>query len=206
MDRLKPGDAISISHYSGISPFKSIILGLDSETIDLRLTKDFAVMNFLEGDPVVLGFEDEKDVYIFGCNVQTIKSREAVVVLKVDKIDKGAEKREYERYPVSLYADLRLRDNRKKHIATIKDISYYGMLVYSKADLPVNEQLEVDIYMDKKMVFLRANIVRKVQKAHYMEYGLGIMYEDSNSLNFMKDYIKRLMLEQEQAIRKMRHK
>ncbi len=206
METFKAGDIISVRHYSGISPFKSIILEANENSVLVKLTKEFAIMNFLEGDPVVFGTEKGDRVIIVGCNIGEIRPKEDIIELKIDKVEEDAQKRQWERFPVSLFADVRSRDSRKKQVATIKDISHYGMLIYSKADYPVNEQVEVDIYMDKSMVFLKANIARKAERKHYFEYGVGILYEDSSSLNFMKEYIKRLMQEQEEAIRKLKNK
>ncbi|MCX7923827.1 MAG: PilZ domain-containing protein [Clostridia bacterium] len=207
MDNINAGDVISIRHYSGVSPFKSIVLDVDEQNyvIHIKLTKDFAIMNFLEGDPVVIGYQLEEKVFIFGGNIGNIQPREAVVEIKVDKVEAEAEQRKSERHPVSLYADVRAKDDRKKYLATIKDMSYYGMLIYSKANYEQGQDLEVDIFMDKTMIFLKANIVRKTQNTNYFEYGVGIRYEDSNSLTYMKDYIKRLVESQEQLIRKLKN-
>lgn len=203
---LKAGDVISVRHYSGLAPFKSIIINTDDEKIILRLTKEFAIMNFLAGDPVVLGYESEEEVKIFGCNILDINIRENTLYLQVDSIDSESNRRQYERYPVSLYADIKLRNGGKKFLATIKDMSYYGMLIYSKADLNISELLEVAIYMEKSTVFFNTNIVRKAERPNYFEYGLGIIYSDGSSLNYMKDYLKVLKMEQEDAIRKLKHK
>jgi len=206
MNLIKQGDIVSIHHYSGINPFKSVVMEINSDTILLKLAKEFAVMNFLEGDPVVLGLERGDEIIIIGCNISEIRPKQDIIELKIDKLDEGSEKRQWERYPVSIYADIRTKNCRKKSIATIKDLSCYGMLIYSKTDFPLHEQLEIDIYMEKTMIFLKTNIARKVQSKNYFEYGLGILYEDSNSLNYMKDYLKKLRQEQVESIRKLKNK
>lgn len=203
MDLIKPGDIVSISHYSGLSPFKSVVVDVRGDTVLLRLTKEFAIMNFLEGDPVVFGIEKGEDVLMGGCNITGLSPRENMVELKVENLEVGTERRQCERYPVSLYADVKTRNCKKKQLAIIKNISCYGMLIYSKGDFLAGEQLEVDIYMDKTVVHLKTNITRKEQGRHYFEYGLEILYENRNSLNFMKDYIKRLEQEQIDAIRRL---
>ncbi|MDP4092514.1 MAG: PilZ domain-containing protein [Bacillota bacterium] len=200
---LKAGDVISVRHYSGLSPFKSIVITADNGCVKVKLTKEFALLNFLIGDPVVFGYESNDLVYIFGCNVVDISIREGIVTLKVDNIDAESNKRKYERFPVSLYADMKLRSSNKKHLATIKDMSCYGMLIYSKADIEVSELLDLAVYMDKSIAFFNTNVIRKSESANYFEYGLGIIHSDSNSLNTMKDYLKVLKNEQEEAVRKL---
>ncbi|MCX8129248.1 MAG: PilZ domain-containing protein [Clostridia bacterium] len=203
---LKAGDIVSIRHYSGINPFKSVVLDANEDILLVRLTKDFALMNFLEGDPIVFGYELEGQIFVYGGNISCINNNESIVELNVDKVEEGAEKRQYERYPVSLYADMRERVSRKKYLATIKDISYYGIKIYSKSDIELKQELEIDIYMDKNMLFLKATVLRKNMLGKFFEYGMGIHYEDTNSINAMKEYIKRLINEQEEAIRKLRGK
>ena len=195
-------DTISICHYSGISPYKSIVLDVGSDFLVVKLAKDFAVMNFQQGDPVIFGIDNMGDMLIFGCNITKIRTKEDIIEFSIDKLEPGAENRQVERYPVSMCADVRTKNDNKKHLAAIKDMSYYGMLVYSKLDIPPNENIEVDIYMDKSMIFLKAVVNRKTQTPYHFEYGLGIKYEDSSSLNYMKDYIKRLRQEQVEVIRK----
>lgn len=190
----------ALRHYSGLNNFKTLVLGAFEDIVIVKLTKDFAVLNFFEGDPVVLGYEQDGQVYILGCTIHKIRPKDNSVELKIDKVDSSADQRQYERYPVSLYGDIRARYGSKKYLVTIKDISYYGMLVYSKTELQINDLVEVDIYMDKNIVFLKGNIVRKMQTPHHFEYGLTIVYDDKNSINLMKEYIKRLRKEQEDAV------
>ncbi|MCX7745687.1 MAG: PilZ domain-containing protein [Clostridia bacterium] len=202
---IEPGSVLSIRHYSGVNPFKSILMEQNEETLSVKLTKDFAIMNFLEGDPVVLGFELGNQVYILGCDILKIHAKENYIILKIDKIDSDANKRLYERFPVSIYADVRSRDNKKKCLVTIKDISYYGMMIYSKCEFRASEELFFDIYMDKIMLFLKCAIVRRAERQNFFEYGIRIMYEDVNSMNFMKEYLKRLKEEQDESIRKLKN-
>ncbi|MCX7711373.1 MAG: PilZ domain-containing protein [Clostridia bacterium] len=206
MDTIKPGDIVAINHYSGINPYKSVVLDVQPEFMKVKLAKEFAVMSFIVGDPAVVGIQKSDGIALKGCNVLGLKTKEDTIELKIDKLETGAENRQWERYPVSIYTDIRTRECKKKQIGIIKDMSYYGMMIYSKADLPVNEQLEVDVYMDKHIVFLKTNIARKIQSEHYFQYGLSIVYEDSSSLNYMKDYIKRITQEQEEQIRKVKIK
>lgn len=200
------GSIISIRHYSGLSPFKSVVTALNDDVLTVKLTKEFALLNFLEGDPVVFGYEADGQVFVFGSVICGINVKEGILKLKVDKVDSEADRRQTERFPVSLYSDIREKDSKKKHLATIKDISSQGMLIYSKADIPNKQHLEIDIYMDKSMVFLKAAIVRKVERVNYYEYGLVIIYDDANTLNLMTEYLKRLKQEQEEAIRRLRNR
>ncbi|OPZ83585.1 MAG: PilZ domain protein [Firmicutes bacterium ADurb.Bin419] len=204
MNLIKNGDIVSVRHYSGVNPFKSIVVDSDEDHVKIKLTKDFAIMNFLEGDPVVIGVESEGNVKIFGCKIVEINIKDGIIEVSVDKIDSEAEQRRHERFPVSLYADVRVKMDKKKHLAAIKDISFYGMLIFSKSEFSVGEELELDIYMEKNMLFLKCEVMRKVPGDVYNKYGVRIIYRDVNSMNFVKEYLKRLKEVQEETIRKMK--
>lgn len=204
MNFLKQGDSISIRHYSGISAYGSTILGIDNDNMHVRLKKEFAVMNFLEGDPLVFGYESDGHVFIGGSNVLNIDVKKDTMIFKIDKFEAGAEKREHERIPVSIYADVQDRSKRQKFHATVKDISCYGMFIYSKANFKLNDQIEVDIHFDKSIRFFKTSVVRKIESPHYFQYGLNIVYEGSSQLGLMKEYIKRLEREQKEHIIKMK--
>lgn len=206
MDGFKTGDVVFICHYSGLNPFKCIVVEADNDVIVGKLVKEFAAMSFIKGDPAVIGFEKDSEMVIMGCIITGIEIRQNIAEIKIDSLEPGAEQRQWERFPVSLYADVRLDGSRKKELVTIKDISCYGMLIFSEADLPKNVKLDIDIYMEKKIFFLKTNIARKVKNEYYYEYGVGIVYEDSSSLNIMRDYVQRLKKEQEDLIRKQNEK
>lgn len=204
MELIKVGDIISVRHYSGINPLKSIVLSMEGDTVKLKLIKDFTVLNFLEGDPMVFGIESHGEIHMVGCNIVKINCKDGIVETTIDKVDSGANQRMHERFPVSLYADIRAKLIKKKHLTVIKDISFYGMLIYCKSEFRIAEQLEVDIYMEKTMVFLKCEIIRKKQSSNYIEYGLRILYESVNSMNYIKEYLRRLKHDQEESIRKMK--
>lgn len=153
MELINPGDVISVRHYSGVNPFRSIVIGTSEDILKIKLTKDFAILNFCVGDPVVIGVESQARLQVLGCKILNINAKEGTIEVVMDKIDSEADQRRHERFPVSLYADIRVKHEKKKCLATIKDISYYGMLIYCKAEFSLGDQLEVDVYMEKNMLF-----------------------------------------------------
>lgn len=201
---IKIDDVVSVSHYSVTKPFISYIHYIDNETVILKLTRDFAANNLLEGDPVVIGYESENDIHLLGCDILSIDIKNSTMKLQIDKTESDANKRTHKRFPVSLYADIVNLDTRKKSVAIIKDISIYGMLIFSKTDYIENQRLELDLYLDKNVIFLKSYIARKANKTNYFEYGLVITYENARAINFMEDYLKKLGISYEQNIKKIK--
>jgi len=189
---LKVDKVVLVSHYSAVKPFRCDIIDSTESSITLRLSRQLPILNFLEGDPAVITIKEQNSVIKIGCNVTSIDSRKNIVVFQIDTIEPGSELRLHERKPVSLYADIRKRGKDKKHLATIKDISIFGLKIYTKESFSVNDILEIDMYMQPKVIFLKAVILRKKSHEDFFEYGLRIEYERFETLNFIKDYIKGL--------------
>ncbi|TYQ16081.1 UNVERIFIED_CONTAM: PilZ domain-containing protein [Acetivibrio alkalicellulosi] len=201
MNFVNPGDVVTIRHYSGINPFRSIVISITENIIKIKLTGDFAVFNFFEGDPIVFGIEKSGETHMVGCNIVTIDNKAGSIDLRIDKTERDADLRRHERFPVSLYSDIRTRYAKKKHLGIIKDISFFGMLIYSKSDFEIGDNIEIDIYMEKKVLFLKGDIVRKTQEEKYIQYGIRITYEDANAMNFMKDYLRKQKELQEDSLK-----
>lgn len=210
MDIFKPGDIVSVRHYSGVNPFKSVVVDADGDYLKLKLSKELCIVNFLEGDPAVIGIEQENDdpaksnVQMLGCTITNIFKKDGIIEVFIDQLEEEANQRRHERFPVSIYADVRLRMDRKKHLAIIKDISYYGMLILCKSEFSVGDELDFDIYMENTMAFLKCEVIRKVVDPVYNKYGLRVIYEDINSMNFVKEYLRRLKEAQEDSMRNIK--
>jgi hypothetical protein len=203
-NRVEVGDVVSVRHFSGVNPFKGIIVETSLDDVKIKLSREMATKSFTESDPTVIGVEKGSEVFLFGADVKNVDVKTDEILLVLDKVENFSDIRRHERFPVSLYADVRTKFIKKKHLAVIKDLSYFGMHIYSKEDFPIGIQIEIDIYMEKNMVFLKGDIVRKVKDTYYNKYGMRIVYEDINSMNFMKEYIRRIKEQQEDLIRKMK--
>jgi len=202
---IKAGEVVSIRHYSGFYPFKSVILDYQGDNIIIKLTRDFSQMNFLEGDPVVMTLLVEEEVISIGCLISQIHSDKGIVHLKIDSIERQPERREHPRYPVSLYADVRKHETRRKYLAIIKDINFYGICLYSKAEFDLNDHLELSMYVDLNMVFLDTVLVRKENRDKHFEYGARIIYKDESTMNLMEEYLKKLKKSYESDIKKFKN-
>lgn len=189
---LKTDKIVLVSHYSAVKPFRCDIIDASDSSITLRLTKQFSILNFLEGDPAVIMIKEQNNIINIGCNVTSIESKANIIKLRIDTIEPGSELRLHERKPVSLYADVRKKGKDKKYIAIIKDISAFGLKIYSKESFYVNDVLQIDLYMQQKIIFLKAVILRKIPHKDFFEYGMRIEYESYETLNFIQTYIKSL--------------
>ena len=203
MMNIKAGEVVSVRHYSDSNLFRSVV---DEQTHDI-ITVKFVEVNSLfecsEEDPIVLGFELEDKVHIASCNILHIHKEERKLVLKIDNIEVLANKRLSERFPVSFHSDIKIGEAKTKYIAIVKNISVTGMMIYSKSDFPLYQKLKIRINIGVKIV-LSAIIVRKVKESDNFEYGLKIVYTDTNTPGLLKKYLLALKREQEEFVRKIK--
>lgn len=198
---LTEGRVVTMRHYSMINVFDSIVDKIEGDRIVVKLPKECQKATFLEGDPLVTAYElDEKPV-IKGGRVLEYKRYESLLAYREDVPDEGSRLRSYERHPVSLYADYRVADTmgHRKYFALVKDISDYGLMVYSKEEHFKGHRLNFDIYLARDILSLTAEIVRKVDHGGYYEYGLKIRHNGPIVFNQIRNFVRK---EQEELIGK----
>lgn len=212
---MKVGEIVSIRHYSGKTWFKSVALQVEKDLIVVKLTRDFAVLNFLENDPVVLGYEEDDEVFIASCFVTGIDPDCSYIKLKVEAMKSLKDQREHERFPVSFYANVKCEDSDKINIATIKNMSVDGLMINTNVDFPLEKNIEVIIYptfqevkidedVDKTVISLRSDIVRKAAFARYFEYGLKITNIDAQNQNLIRLYLQNIKSMQAKFLRELK--
>ncbi len=187
---INPGEIVSIRHYSSQNPFKSIVQCTGTGSITLKFTREFSSLNCINGDPIVIGFEKSGDVYVASCSILELKAKEGIIIVKPDSVDVLSDRRVFERFPVSFYADIKMKNNKSKHPSIVKTMSLGGILICSKSDLDDNHELEIDIYMDNTTLSVGALIVRKSHSENAYEYGLKTIYRDYSSQNSIKLYLQ----------------
>lgn len=199
------GEIVSLRHYSKIHLFKSIILESNYNYISICLSNEIVLQNFFVEDPIVITHENNLIINIIGGIIENICLTNRKIDIQIDRVVIESQKRLYERFPVSLYADIIQKNSKKRDIAILKDISSFGIQIYSKVDYPVNSDIDLDIYMEKNVVLLNTTIVRKKNRINYIEYGLSINYKNSSTMSFMQEYVQSLKNEQTESINMMKH-
>ncbi|WP_010248451.1 PilZ domain-containing protein [Acetivibrio cellulolyticus] len=197
---LKPGDIVSVAHYSEDTSFQSIVLDVVENEVLLNLPKKFSIYNLFENDPVVLGFRAGLEIYAAECSIRIINVKDSSIALKVDNIEFVKEKRIFERFPVSLYADIRTHEDGNRKIACISNISLDGLAMVSRNEFFEEDTIDFDIYIDKRILRLSGSVIWKEKISGNFQYGIKIIYQDFNTKNSLKLYMNILKNEQEKAI------
>lgn len=197
---IKTGKVVYISHYSRKQASETTILDASDSSLKIRLTKDFVAFDLFEGDPVVIGYGYDGEAYICECIITEINKGSGNITLQIKECSPLSDKRLSENYPVSIYSDIKIKDSKKRYAAIVKNMNLTGMNVYSKHEMNDGEEIEIDVYLDKRVVSLRAAIIWKNTTSGYTEYGLKIIYSDFNDKNHMKLYLQLLKEDQYKAI------
>lgn len=202
---IKTGDIVSVRHFSGTKLFKSLVLESQNDVIQVRIFEDITLLNCSQGDPLVLGSELENEIYISSCTILNLEKEQNTIEMKIDNCETTTNKRLFVRFPVSLYAEAKIGESQKKHLAIVKNISYTGMMIFSKIDFPLYQELKFEIHAGSGVsIHLKASIIRKVKDTYNYEYGLKIVYTDVHTPNLLKKYLVLLKKEQEESIRKFK--
>ena len=76
--------------------------------------------------------------------------------------------------------------NLRKISCYCKNISFTGMMIHSKVDFPLFQELKFEIRA-AVTIHIKAIIVRKVKDTYNYEYGLKINYTDVHTPNLLKN-------------------
>lgn len=192
---MKPteGTVVTVRHYSMINMFSAIVNEVRDRSIMIRLPKECMKATFLAGDPIVTSYETNEKVHIRGGRILDFNRKDELLEYMEDELDEGSRMRSYERFPVSLYADYRVAETlgNKKCLALVKDISDYGLMVYSRESHFKGLTLILDIYLPRDILSLNAEIVRKIERDGHFEYGLKIKHNGPVVFNRIKTFVKK---------------
>jgi hypothetical protein len=141
-------------------------------------------------DPVVLITSETNDIETTSADVADIDSRAGCVSLFLRNEDVPVERRVFERYPVSLVISARRKFSSKRLHMLVKNISLYGMMVVSEADLDVEDQIDIDLITDKNMFYFSGMVVwKKAQINNNFDYGLQLTHYDITTRHLFQDYL-----------------
>ena len=189
-----PGLYITVRHYSMLNVFKGFVNDVQDNITTIKLPKECMRTSFLKGDPLVVAYKAvDGSVEIAGGTVIDFSKEKEQLTFEKDIPDEEMKMRAYVRYPVSLYADFRVAEanGNRKSFALVKDISEYGILIYSEESLYKGQKLNLDIYLTRDIMSLSAEIVRKVEHENNYEYGLGIKHRGAAVFNQIKNFVKK---------------
>lgn len=199
-------ELLVIRHYSYLKPIPcTVVSGNTNSFFTVKMLEPANIENsIIKGDPLIFGSLDEKDnVVLHGGNVIAFVEAEGNIVITPDKIFDGSDRRQYERFPVSLSGNLvYYGDTKKRSHAFLKDMSYSGFRLYSNADLSEGDEVEVDVFLHNNMLNVSAKVVRKSVFYGRHEYGVQVIFRDKGSIYATQDFMDKLRVYEKELIKK----
>lgn len=184
------GDNANFRHFSNNLNYLVCIKVINGNNLHMEFLKNRKDLRFKIGEPAVLIFNSDSGVFIKGGIVSEVYPSGEIIAVKCDENGNGISKRAYERFPVSYDSDLKLIGESKRYSTFIKDVSKYGFKILTNIDMAVGQKIEISPYLNKKISFITATVVRVNQNVHYYEYGLKIDVNDLHSVQEVSNIIK----------------
>jgi hypothetical protein len=187
---LKKEDFVSVEHYSMREPCKVKVFRIEDDTYKLVFPKDILKKEINPDDPMVIGQKKSKKISTYGAQVLDVDNRKSTVDIKLDLRKKlTSDKRFYQRYPVSLYASIKTTDAIKRELCYIKDMSIFGMKLFSEFDFMYKDRVIVDIYSNDDIMSQEGEIVQKHKLKKNWIYGIKVKHTLTHSFDILRAYL-----------------
>ncbi len=190
---------IVLRHYNKFKPINCKVLSGDvNKLFTVQFTdNENKEAEIVKGDPVLIGIlENEDTILVNGGSVVSATPKEDRYIIcsnNVGQISKEIDKREFDRYPVSILGDIKLIETNKRVSACIKNISYSGIGIYSSAEFELSDTVGITIYLSNNVTGFDGTIVRKSKSYGRNEYGIQIIHRDKNAMHATQSQISTLI-------------
>jgi hypothetical protein len=201
---IKVNSIVTLYHYSLKKPIFTTVVEISNDIIVIKLIKEFSSSDIFSGDSIILIFESDNEICTSGCILMSINAKEGTVKLKVENFEFIVNLRYQDRFFVSLFADVKTKYPKNMSVVSVKNISLKGMMVSTKSDYTINQELEVDLYLEASVIQLNAHIAWKYQDHVTYKYGLITEYADNGSLPILEKYLQTLKDEYEEFKKKLK--
>ena len=199
----KETDILALRHYSRLRPINCNIVSGSTDSFFTVKINDPIDVDIRKGDPVTFGkLENESNTKILGGSIISASSNNLVISSDSNKCE--IERRKNERYPVSIYGNIKFGP--KKQITTtiwVKDISCDGLRILTDAKLGLNEDIEIDLFNQNNLLNLECKVVRKSSLYDRNEYGLQIKFRDKNAIFSLREYLDILIKNEKRIIKNL---
>jgi YgiT-type zinc finger domain-containing protein len=191
-EEIEEDTIVLVYHHSSSKPLKGTILKKQDKTCSLVLSKDFAILNFSEGDPIVIRFSYNHMGYNIGGEVQHIDKNAHCIDFSVNEICYFREKRRSNRIPVSIFSEFSELNSDKKYEGIIKDISQHDLLICTKNKFGQGCPVEIYIHTSLKIITLIGAIVQENISTYNNEYGVEIVKIHEEDLYCLRKHLANL--------------
>lgn len=129
---------------------------------------------FQFNDPVVILYMDKGQLQMKSGDVKMIDNENMEVTIAVAAREVDEDRRIFERYPASIPLSARRKFTNKRLNFIAKNISLYGIGAISKADLELEDAVDIDLITGKYMFYFGGKVIWKNELENCFEYGFQL--------------------------------
>jgi len=137
-------------------------------------------------------FKEEGYLQFAGGDVKRVSIKDNTLTVHVVYDDVKEERRIFERYPVSMSVSARRKFSNKRLHLIARNLSQYGMSAVSKAEMDIDEAIDIDLITGKYMFYFVGKIIWKTKLEACYEYGLQLTDFDVATKSSMEAYLGKL--------------
>lgn len=194
---VKIGTGLEIKHIKMFEYLNANVLEKSENTLRLTTKESIKETFFFPGDHVAINYSDTDDLFAISGKITNINSLNPLdLTVTTTRIEKLKDSRKYERYYVSLMANINSPDFSDKVFVVVKNMSSGGIKINCSEYLSMTESVGVEVVLDRinKLSF-RGAIVRKGRGKGYFEYGIEIREISESNYKCLKHYLNWLSSE-----------
>ncbi|WP_010244070.1 PilZ domain-containing protein [Acetivibrio cellulolyticus] len=188
---VKVGSTLEIKHFKMFEYLNAYVVDKTENTLKMATKELIQETFFFPGDHVAVNYSDSKELYVITGEIKTIHSMSPLeLTVTTNHVEKLKDLRKYERYYVSLMANINIPGLVNRVFAVVKNLSTGGIKVNCSEYLSTEETMEIEVVLDRtnKMTFTGA-IVRREKCKGYFEYGIEIRGISESNLKCLHHYI-----------------
>lgn len=184
---------VVLFHYSSSKTIEGSILDIRNDCFTIKLELGNMSEKIRVGDPLVIIYRTDMISHqLKGCYAVEVQASNGVIAVKLDMDFIIPNQRLYDRLPVSIRADIKDVMKSKRYGGVIKDISKNGLLLYCNGKMELNSRVDINIFYENVIIFVKAEVVRIHDNPHFDCYGLNIPLDDLLSSKNLHKCLKKV--------------
>lgn len=201
---LRNGDIICLMHFLTTNPLRCEIIDNNDNSLVLRTLNHFTTLNFFEEDEIAIGFEYQRRPYFANARITEI-NKIGTMTINVDFDNVFDNRGAFEKYPVSFSGETKRPDDIKTQSAVICSVDYSYIVLISKIDYQLNEELDVIVHTNFDVMKQKAEVIYKesVSNNKY-KYELRFVNLDYKIVDRTKQLLQTLVRENEKVVRRLK--
>lgn len=189
---VRVGTGLEIKHINMLEYLNAGIIEKNGDTLRIIAKELIHETFFFPGDCVTINYSDHNNLYTINGDITTINSLNPLdITVTVTSINRLKNSRKYQRFYVSLSANLDVPDLSDSLFVVVKNISTGGIKINCSDYLPMTGNVVgVEVILDRiNNLYFKGAIVRKGKGKGYFEYGIEIQEISESNYDCLKHYL-----------------